>query len=144
MGQQGQLVAHGGDARRELLVEHQRLEVGVVEQVAQLLLDVAVVDVDGHGPQLEHGQQGLDPAHRVPAVDPDVVARAQAGVGQVVGQAVGALVELGVGALLAVAHHGQAVGHGVDGVLEQVGEVVRHVRCSPRPRRPDRAADRRV
>ena len=59
----------------ELAVEDQRLEVGVVEQVAQLLLDVPVVHVHRHGPDLVGGQRALDPLDAVGAVDPDVVAR---------------------------------------------------------------------
>ena len=58
--QHRQRVAHGGDARRELRVVHERDEVGVVEEVAQLGFDVAVVDVDRNRAQLVGGEDRLD------------------------------------------------------------------------------------
>src|SRR5438067_121558 len=45
--------AHGLDSRRELAVVDQPNEVGVLEQIGELLLDVAVVHVDGYGAHLE-------------------------------------------------------------------------------------------
>ena len=48
--------------------------VGVVEQVAQLVLDVAVVDVDRDGPELEGGEHRLEVLGAVGQVDADVVA----------------------------------------------------------------------
>jgi hypothetical protein len=56
-----QLGRQRGDQGRELSREHQCLQVGVGQQVAQLVLDVAVVDVDPDRPQLEDGPRGLDP-----------------------------------------------------------------------------------
>ena len=102
------------------------LQIGVGQQVAQLVLDVAVVDVDPDGPQLEDGPGGLDPLDRVVGVDPDVVARADALGGEVVGQLVGPGLHLGVGAPLAVRDQVLPLGVGVDGRLEQVGEVELH------------------
>ena len=54
---------------------------------------------------------------------PDVVAGPDAVGGQVVGQAVGPGLHLGVGAALAGGHQVLPVAVGVDGGLEQVGEV---------------------
>ncbi len=45
---------------------------------------------------------------------------------QVVGEAVGLLLQLGVGQLLVAADQGNAVWHGVDGVLGEVGDVQGH------------------
>ena len=47
------LVADLGDLVAELAVEQQRLGVGVVEQVDELVLEVAVVHVDGDAAHLE-------------------------------------------------------------------------------------------
>jgi hypothetical protein len=105
---------------------HEGLEVGVAEQVRQLVLDVAVVDVDPHRPQLEDRPQALDPLRGVDAVDPDVVAGADALAGEVVGEAVGPGVHLGVGAPRPVGHQVLALGPRVGGVLEEVGQVELH------------------
>ncbi len=51
-----ELIEHGGHSRAELLAVHQALQVGVVEEVAELLFDVPIVDVHGHGPDLQHRQ----------------------------------------------------------------------------------------
>ena len=78
VAQQRQRLAHRGDARRELRVVHERDEIGVVEEVAQLGLDVAVVHVDRHRAQLVRGEDRLDELVAVEAVDADVVARPDA------------------------------------------------------------------
>ena len=124
--EQGQLGQQRGDERRELTLVDERLQVGVGQQVAQLVLDVAVVDVDPDGPQLEDGPGGLDPLDRVVGVDPDVVPRPDPLGGQVVGQLVGPRLHLGVGAPLAVGDEVLPFWIGVDGRLEQVGEVELH------------------
>ena len=69
-------IADRGDAGCELRIVDERDEVRVVEQVAQLGLDVAVVDVDRNRAQLVGGEDRLDELHAVEAVDADVVARA--------------------------------------------------------------------
>ena len=56
-----QRVAHARDARRELALVDEADQVGVVEQVAELVLDVAVVDVDPDRAQLEDRPERLDP-----------------------------------------------------------------------------------
>ena len=60
VAQHRQRLAHRRDARRVLRVVHERDEVGVVEQVAQLGLDVAVVHVDRDRAQLVGGEDRLD------------------------------------------------------------------------------------
>jgi hypothetical protein len=50
----GQESGHPG---RELPLVDEGHQVGVGEEVAQLVVDVAVVDVHPHGPQLEDGPQ---------------------------------------------------------------------------------------
>ena len=122
----GELGAERGDQRRELPLVDERLEVGVGQQVAQLVLDVAVVDVDPDRPQLEDGPRRLDPLDRVVGVDPDVIPRTDPLRGQVVGQPVRPGLHLGIGAPLPVGHEVLPLGVGVDGRLEQVGEVELH------------------
>ncbi len=116
----------GGDAGPELLAVDEADQIGVVEEVAQLLLDVAVVDVDGHGADLEDGEHRLHPLDAVGRVDADVLARLDAVGGEVVGEAVGPLLELAEGADIVAADEGGLVGDDVGGVLEEIGEVVGH------------------
>ena len=92
----GSVAAHRVELRRELAVEHDRLGVGVVEEVAQLVLDVAVVHVDRHRAELERGEHALEVLDAVVEVERDVVAGADAEPGEVVREPVGALVGRGV------------------------------------------------
>ena len=87
---------HRRDVRTELGFEDQRDEVGVVEEVAQLLDDVAVVDVDRHRARLEAAEHRLDPLGAVERVDADVLAGQHADVAEVVRDPVRALVELAI------------------------------------------------
>jgi len=114
------------DPRRELPLVHERLQIGVLEQVRELALDVPVVDVHPHRPQLEHGPEGLDPLDRVVGVDPHVVAGSDPVVREVVREAVGALLHLGVGAALTLRDQVLASSEVVGGVLEQVSQVELH------------------
>ena len=47
-------------------------------------------------------------------------------VDEVVGQAVGLLLELGVGQLVVTTDEGDTVRHGIDGVLGEIGDVQGH------------------
>ena len=111
------------------------LEVGVVDDVAELRGDVAEVEVDRHGPGLVAADHGLDPLGAVSGEDADMGAGGDPGVAEVMGEAVGPGVELGVGEAHVARHQGQPVRHGVDHQLEQVGEVERSLghRSSPLP-----------
>ena len=109
-----------------LLVEHARHELRVVDQVRQLRLDVAVVHVDRDGTHLEGAEHRRDPLLGVHGVDPDVVAGLHALLGQPVADAVGALVQLGEGEGAVAVDQAEPVGDGVDGVLEEVSDVVGH------------------
>ena len=70
----GQLGQQFGDPGAELGLVDQGHQVGVGEQVAELVLHVAVVDVDPHRPELEHGPGRLHPLHAVERVDAHMVA----------------------------------------------------------------------
>ena len=65
---------HRRDVRPELGLEDQGDEIGVVEEIAQLLDDVAIVHVDRHGAGLEAAEHRLDPLRPVERVDADVLA----------------------------------------------------------------------
>ena len=90
----GQAVDDVGDTVAERGVEHERLGVGVVEQVPELLVEVAVVDVDRDAAQLERGVLGLDVLVAVVQVEPDLRVRAEPGGRQRAGDACGPIVEL--------------------------------------------------
>ncbi len=107
------------------VVDHRR-EVRVVEEIGELVVHIAVVHVHRHRPHLVGGQRGFDPLDAVGAVDADVVARPESASSQVVGEAVAARLELCVRAPLLSDYQDLAVGNRVDGVLKEVGDVVRH------------------
>ena len=109
----------------KLVRNDQRLEIGVVEDVGQLVFDIAIVDVHPYSAQLEHRPQGLDPFGTVECVDPNVVAGANALSGKVMCELIGAGFGLGVGASGVGAHDVIAIGPFVDCLLKQVGEVER-------------------
>ena len=93
--------------------------------VRQFARQVPVVDVDGHGAELDRGEQRRHGLDGVAGVEADVAAGADPLGGQVVGQAVGLVFELAVGDLAVAADQRDPLGEGVDGMLEQVG----HVQC---------------
>ena len=92
--------SNGSDSRTasmrgpELLVVHERDEIGVVEQVPQLGFDVAVVDVDRDRAQLVRGEDRLDELVAVERVDADVVAGPDALRGEMVREPVRVRFEL--------------------------------------------------
>jgi hypothetical protein len=114
------------DPRRELPLVDQRHQVRVVEEVGELRLDVAIVDVDGDGAQLVAGEHPLDELRRVEGVDADVLAGRHALRRQVVRQSVRAPLELRIGAPGRIRDEHLALGHGVDGRLEEIGDVPFH------------------
>ena len=100
-------------------------EVCVVEQVGELGVDVAVVDVDGDGPDLEGAQHAFDVLGAVEQLQTHVVAGADARGQQVVGQSVGSFVELVIGQPATTGHHRLVLGDGVGHQLEQITEIER-------------------
>ncbi len=105
---------------------HQRDHVGVVEQILQLALDVAEVDVDQDRAGLDDAEHRDDDLDAVAAVQADLVVLLDALVDEVVREAVGLLLQLGVGQLFVAADQGDTVRHGVDGVLGKVGDIQGH------------------
>ena len=125
----GRLRQDGGDAVGELGVVDDAHEVGVVVEVAQLLLDVPEVHVDRHGADLEQREHRLEVLGAVHHVAADVVARTDADGLEVVRQPVGPLVELAEGQPAALGVQRLAVRDVVDDVLEHAqhgtGRIVR-------------------
>ena len=109
---------------------HERDEIGVVEEVAELGLDVAVVDVDRDGPDLPRREHRLDPLGAVVGVDPHVIADPDPTGREVVGQPSRAFVELAVGEAAVVGDDGLTVRGDIGDGFEQVCEVplLRHGR----------------
>ncbi|SCE58840.1 hypothetical protein GA0115253_1078914 [Streptomyces sp. Termitarium-T10T-6] len=117
----------------ELAVEDQRSQVRVSVEVDQLLFDITVVDIHRHDPRLEGSQHRLEVFHPVVEMQPQVLARPDPRVEQVVGDAVGGGVQFRVREPALRARTGVVdvqerltVGHRVDDRLEQVGKVVLH------------------
>jgi len=113
------------DQRKERTLDDDRLHVGVLEDVAQLVGHVAVVDVDRDEPGLEPAEERLDPLGAVPAVDRHPRTGFETQSDQVVGDAVRALVELRERPAGRAGHERFAIRHRVDDDLEEIGEVER-------------------
>ena len=110
--------------RPVLALVHERDHVGVVEEVAQLLLDVAEVDVHHARPDLVDGEHRLDPLDAVRREDADVLAGlARRRPASAWASRFARVFELGVGDAPAAVDDRDAVGDLVGGELEQVGEV---------------------
>ncbi len=122
----GDEVLDRGELGRELAMEDHGLGVRIVEQIPELFLDVAVVDVHGHGADLERGEHALQVLDPVVQVERDVVARADAEIPEVVRQPVDPIVGLGVGEADVSLDQRFAVGNGVDDAFPEIGEVELH------------------
>ncbi len=105
---------------------HQRDHVGVLEQVLQLALDVAEVDVDEDGAGLDDAEHRDHDFDAVAAVEADLVVLLHTLVDEVVSKAVGLLLQLGVGQLLVTRDEGDTVRHSVNGVLGEIGNIQGH------------------
>lgn len=123
----------GGDAPVELRVEDERRQIRVTVEVDQLLLHVAVVDVDGDDACLHTGQHGLEVLDAVVEVQPEMLAGTDARLDEVVGDAVGRGVELrvrepafGTCSGMVEVDERLAFRDSVDDRFEQVGKVVLH------------------
>ncbi len=114
------------DLVRVAALVNERNHVGVVEDVLQLVLDVPVIDVDHHGPDLENRDHGLDRLDDVPAVDADLVTRLNAMFTQVVTEAVCSVLQLCISHLAVVRDQRNAVRNEVDCVLYEVCDVKGH------------------
>ena len=107
-------------------MEDDRLGVAVVEQVAELFLDVAVVHVHGNGSDLERREHALEVLGAVQEVQRDVIAGADTALCERVREAVHALLGVRVGQPPVAAHERLAIRHRVGDLLPKIGEVVLH------------------
>jgi hypothetical protein len=60
-------------ALREARVKNHRASVGVVEQIDQLRVDIAIVDVERGGPCLERAEHPFEIFVAVVEIEPDVI-----------------------------------------------------------------------
>ena len=127
---------HLGERRRERRVQDERARSGVVEQIAQLLADVAVVDVerrDAGGVGAEHAFEvlvavvererhvvlsGLPPRQLGP-----LALHGESPAVEVGGEPPGPFGHLGVGEAAVPPHDAFAVGQGLDEGVERLGQV---------------------
>jgi acyl-CoA synthetase (AMP-forming)/AMP-acid ligase II len=101
-------------------------DVGVVEEVVQLALDVPVVHVDVDRADLHHGEDRDHVLDAVLGVHRDMVAGADSLGLQVVREPVGLDLELGVRHRAVADLHSRLVGRRVHGMLEEVCDVQGH------------------
>ncbi len=116
----GDRLGHQG---RQRPLEHQALEVGVVDDIGQLRCHVAEIEVDRYGPCLVTADHRLGPFGAVVGQYPDMGAGPDALIVEGVGEPVGPFVELAVGEPSPSGHESRAVGDGVDDHLEQIGQI---------------------
>ena len=131
---QGQLVVVAGLDRHHVVryqrgrcrvVDH-RARAGGRQDVGQLGREVAGVQVDRDGAELEAGEEDLEVLGPVGQQHADPVVAGDALHGEHLGQPVGPVVELGVGAPALGRDHGVGPGRGVDRRFEPVGQVAPH------------------
>ena len=105
-------------------MEDDRHRIGVAPQVAELVIAVAVVRVDGNQPDLDGGEAGLQIFGAVVEVDRDLVLLDDALVEEELGHPVGTAVEVGP------THVAVALGDG-DGVGPDIGHGLPHICVIP-------------
>jgi hypothetical protein len=98
----------------------------ILVEVLQFAGDVAVVDVDGNGADLEAGEHALDVLGAVGELEADPIARTDPGAFEAVGKSVGALVQLGVAEPAAPRYHRRLLSDLVDHAFEEIGEIELH------------------
>jgi hypothetical protein len=114
------------DHRRELALREDRGQVRVVADVAELGLDVPIVDVDRNRANLERRQHRFDVLDTVEQMQADVAAPAHSARLQEIREPVRARVELGVRQAPRAADQGGLVSRDVDHGLEKIGDVELH------------------
>ncbi len=126
MAQHRERLPHRRDTGRELRIVHEHHQIGILEQIAELGLDVAIVDVDRDRAQLVRREDRLDELVTVEAVDADVIPGSHALGREVMRQPVRALLQLRVRARLVGDDEGDPIGNAVDNVFGEICDVPRH------------------
>ncbi len=129
------------DLLAEVTVEQQRLGVGVVEEVGELVLEVPVVHVRGNGAQLERRIDALAVLVAVVEVRGDLRVLSEPGGRQRRRETRGPIVELAPGHAPVALHERDAFGEHVRDRFPHVGEVPGHLEHPP-PERSSRTARR--
>ncbi len=119
----GDSVADALDSIHEGAVEDHGHRVGVLPQVHQLVVGVAVVGVDGDHADLVGGVGGLQVLRAVVEVQGQLVLLGHSRAEQPAADVVGAMVELPPGEGVAAVHEGRCLGHLLGHRLPHVGEV---------------------
>ena len=132
----GHAVEDALDPVGERAMENDCHRVGVLPQIAQLVVAVAIVGVDGDEADLERGEGGLDVLGRVVQVDRHLVLLDGAEIEQELRDAVGPAVELVPPDVAVALGHGDRLGLHVRHRLPHVCVVpVSHDSLHPPPRR---------
>ena len=120
------LLERARDGFRVAPVVHERDEIGVAVEVAELACGVPVVHVHRHGSELVRGEHRFEVLRAVVQLEPDMVSRADATRRERVREPVRAGVELCVGEAYRRRDDRLPLGHGVGDPFEQVCEVEGH------------------
>ena len=106
-------LAHPCHAIGERGVIDQGLDVGVVEQVGELLIEVAVVDIDRHAAHFHRGEISLTVLGRVVQIHADPRMGAEPGLEQTLREPCGALFVVAPGNAACALRDRDGIGHGV-------------------------------
>ena len=120
-------ISHRRNARRVAGFVHDDRGVGVVEQVDEFVVCIAVVDVHGHESRLQRADEGLHVLRPVVGVERDLRVRCEAA-GEMAGQGVAAAVEVAPRTRRArdAMHERLALGYEIGDLLEHIGQIPIH------------------
>ncbi len=123
--QDGQLA--GGQGGSHLGAGQQGVRGGVGEDVAEPFGGVRGVERHVAAAGLDHREERRHQGGATRQGHRDAGLGTHAALHEMVGEPVGSLVQFAVGDAPALFDEGDPVGHGVDGVFEQVGEIICHI-----------------
>ena len=112
-----------GDMRCELAIMDTGNHIGIVEDIQQFLLDIAVIYVDRHRPNFKAGQHTLEVFIAVIQVQANMITRPDTLLCQVMGQLVGASIQLRKTESLIPANQSGSVRHLVCHLFKQIRDI---------------------
>ncbi len=112
-----------GDMRSEFAMVHTRNHVRVAEHVLELFVDIAVIQVDRHRPDLEAGQHSLEVLVTVVQVQADLVADADAPRREKMRQPVRTLLEIRVTQASLATNQRLALAYRIRDQLEHIRDI---------------------